>query len=297
MSKFKLSSGLVEEPEFMVVYGVEGVGKTTFACSAPNAMIGDVEGGSGQIENATRVTPDQLKTFSDVLEFIKFAGESEYETIVIDSLTKVEQLIWVQTCKRKSSSKKQYDSIEDMTYKQGYIFALDEWQMFIDACLELKRKGKRVILVGHNHNKKFEDPTMMESYQRYEIEIHQKAASLVRKYVDAVLFANHKTLVKDGKGLETGERVLYTQRRPGHDAKNRYHLPYELPLDWSEFVAAKVNAKEDPAVYIEQIRGMVEEVPNEETRMKILEAIKKPLTITQLKSYLARVEALVGVEE
>lgn len=281
----------------MVIYGVEGVGKTTFACDAPNAIIGDVEGGSEHIDTATRVSVEQFKCFADIMDFLRDVKESEFESVVLDSLTKIEQHIWNATVKRKSQGKNNYKSVEDIPYKQGYIFALDEWQQFIDACVDLKHAGKRVILVGHNHTKKFDDPTMMEGYQRYEIEIHHKAASLIRKYVDAVLFANHKTLVKEGKGLETGERVLFTERRPGHDAKNRYCLPYEIPLNWSEFIAAKNKSKIDPDVLKRQILEVLPEIQNVETVEKIKEALSADLTIQQLKAYQKRVETIIGAQE
>ena len=40
------------------------------------------------------------------------------------------------------------------------------------------------------------------------------------------------------RGGSSGERVIFTQKRPNHPAKNRYRLPFELPLDWSAFEAA-----------------------------------------------------------
>lgn len=296
MSSFTLSKGIQEKPYFITVYGVEGVGKTTWACGSPNPIVVDIEGGSSQVD-VTRIESNQLKNYQNAIEAINHAAKSDFDTIIIDSLSKLEELVWEETCKRKSVNGKTYKSVEDFGYKQGYIFALDEWQHFINTCISARDAGKNVILVAHNTTKKFDDPTMIEGYTRYEIDLHPKAAGLIRKYVDAVLFANYKTLVKDGKGLETGERLLFTERRPGHDAKNRFCLPYEIELSWDAFVLAKNGAKEDPEVYKRQIKEMVTDVPCDETRGKILSAIDTDLSIAQLKAYVKRVETIIGVEE
>src|SRR5690625_3601300 len=54
-----------------------------------------------------------------------------------------------------------------------------------------------------------------------------------------VLFLNYKTysVATDQSGkkfkAQGGERVMYTTHHPAWDAKNRYGLPDELPLDYS----------------------------------------------------------------
>jgi len=61
----------------------------------------------------------------------------------------------------------------------------------------------------------------------------------VREAADAVLFARFETeLVKtNGKTRAYGEgnRIMYTESRPGWDAKNRFDLPFCMPLDWKTF--------------------------------------------------------------
>lgn len=301
MSKFQLSSGPVETPFFITVFGVEGIGKTTLGAEAPGSYVIDVEGGSGHVEVHQRVEKASIETFQDVLDAMLFAAEQDdCKTIVADSLSKIEEKLWNRTCERKSVKGHNYKSIEDFGYKQGYIFALDEWMDFIHTCEKIIAMGKNVILVGHEMTKKFDDPTMLEGYSRYEIDIHPKASKLIRRYVDAVLFANYKTLVKDGKGLETGERCLFTERRPGHDGKNRYSLPYEMPLSWNELeIAIKAGSKvEKPESYRRQIEGLLPEVFPDETRDKIKAALEnKSLSATELKAYLSRVETLIGAIE
>jgi hypothetical protein len=96
-----------------------------------------------------------------------------------------------------------------------------------------------VLLIGHAQIKSFQDPELPTAYDRYQLKINDKAAALVREAADAVLFARFETeLVKvSGKARARGEgvRVMYSESRPAFDAKNRFNLPFCMPLDWKTF--------------------------------------------------------------
>jgi hypothetical protein len=101
-------------------------------------------------------------------------------------------------------------------------------------------------MIGHAQIKSFQDPDLASAYDRYQLKINDKAAALVREAADAVLFARFETeLVRDGgngrskaKVRGEGVRIMYTESRPGFDAKNRFNLPFVMPLDWKTFGAA-----------------------------------------------------------
>lgn len=289
--KFQLSKGKKVEPEFFLLYGVEGIGKTTFAAQAPKPVIIDIEGGSKQIDT-TRIDEEFLGSTNDVIEAIGEMANSDLETIIIDSASRLEKIIWNEVAKDKKK-----DSIEDIGYAKGYIYALEKWERVLLACKAAQKKGKNVIIIAHNHQKTFNDPTLVEGYSRYEIELHHKAAGLIKKNVDGIYFANYKVLVKEGRGLDTGERCLYTERRAGHDAKNRFGLPYEIALDWEEYIKAKGSSVLSKDALKRQIEGMLPEVTNEETREKITEALKGDHSIAELQAYLKRVETIIGATE
>lgn len=292
MSKFQLSEGKINEPEFFLLYGVEGIGKTTFASNAPKPSIVDIEDGSKQIEGVKRISGSQLKSTKDVVEAIGYLATTDTETIIVDSASRLEKIIWGEVARDHKKS-----SIEDIGYAKGYIYALEYWEMLLNACRSAQMAGKNVIIIAHNHQKTHNDPTLIEGYQRYELELHHKAASLLKKNVDAIYFANYKILVKDGKGLDTGERCLYTERRAGHDAKNRFGLPYEINLNWSDYIQAKSGSVLDKESLTRQIEGLLPEVSNEETRNKIIESLKGDLSIAELQAYLKRVETIIGAVE
>jgi hypothetical protein len=99
-----------------------------------------------------------------------------------------------------------------------------------------------VVLIAHSKIKRFDDPKLPTGYDRYIIAINDMAAAAVRQAVDAVLFASFNEKVKQvaksssgNRGLGEGERILFTEHRPAFDAKNRFNLPFELPLEWRAF--------------------------------------------------------------
>jgi AAA domain len=101
-------------------------------------------------------------------------------------------------------------------------------------------------MIGHAQIKSFQDPDLASAYDRYQLKINDKAAALVREAADAVLFARFETeVIRDGgngrskaKVRGEGVRIMYTESRPAFDAKNRFNLPFAMPLDWKMFGAA-----------------------------------------------------------
>ena len=101
-----------------------------------------------------------------------------------------------------------------------------------------------IVLLAHAAIRTFKNPEG-EDFDRYELKLNAKASAVVREWADAVLFANYETLTakKDGRvrGISTGARFMFTERRAAWDAKNRYGLPEQLPLSWSELEEAMVS--------------------------------------------------------
>jgi len=223
-------------PPWMVVYGTAGVGKTTFGSQAPNPVFIQTESGEGRL---TLSAFPLAESFDDVLSAIEtlITEDHEFETLVIDSLDHLEPLIWRLVC-----SEQQIESIEKLGYGKGYVFALDHWRKLVRALTVLRnKKNMAIVLIAHTHIRKFESPDS-DTFDRYEIKLHQKAASLMQESADAVLFARHKIITKKEdkgfgqhrvRGMSTGERQLCCNERPGFIAKNRYGLPDEIELNWS----------------------------------------------------------------
>lgn len=264
MTLGSLVTGKQSEPLTVLLYGVEGIGKSTFGANAPKPIFLDGEGGSGNLDVARFPVP---QTWEEVKEAIRtLTVEShEFGTLVLDTLDWMEPLIWDFCCKRDKQ-----ESIESYGYGKGYIAALDEWRVFL-AALERLRKAKpmHVVLLAHSWIKSFKNPEG-EDFDRYELKLNAKAGGLLKEWPKAVLFANYETIaVKDQRtkrvrGVDTDARLVYTRRRAAYDAKNRFNLPESLPLDWGDFFAAVCAAQSaDPKVMREEIERKSKELGGE----------------------------------
>jgi hypothetical protein len=233
----RVQRGRTPKPPRLLVYGTEGIGKSTFAAGAPRPVFIQTEDGLDEI--ACDRFP-LATTFDDVIGALAELRieKHDYETVVIDSLDWLERMIWDRVC--QESGVKTIEKA-DGGFAKGYTHALTFWREVVEQLNALRAgRGMVVLLIAHAKVEKFEDPES-SPYDRYSPRLHKHAAALVSEWCDAVLFATYKVYTKQTdegfsrkktKGIGTGERVLYTSERPSHVAKNRLNLPDELPLDW-----------------------------------------------------------------
>ncbi|MFN3375325.1 MAG: ATP-binding protein [Burkholderiaceae bacterium] len=233
------------KPPIMTVYGVHGIGKTTFAAQAPSPVFIQTEDGLGTL--ACPHFP-LAGAFEDVIGTLAalYTEPHDFKTCVIDSVDWLEALIWAKVCRDNG-----WASIEDAGYGKGYVAALNLWRQYIDGLNALRDdKGMTVIQIAHTDIKRFDSPEH-DPYDRYTIKLHARAAALVQEHSDIVLFANYRISTvkadvgfnkKVSRAVGSGERVIHTTERPAFLAKNRYGLPDTLPLDWQAFAQAMPEA-------------------------------------------------------
>ena len=233
-----VTTGKEKQPPRIMIYGAEGVGKSTFAASAPKAIFIQTEDGLSEIDCAKFPLCASL---DDVLIQLKAVRdeEHEYQTLCIDSLDWLERLIHARV-----SADYGVKSIEkaDGGYGRGYVHALTYWRQVIDLLNEIRSKRQMaVILVAHATIQKMDHPEY-QSFDRFTPRLQKLANSLICEWVDAVLFATRRMRVDadTGKaapvGADGGERVLRTNGSPAYVAKNRYSLPNEMSLSWAAFL-------------------------------------------------------------
>lgn len=259
-------SGRVAEPMRVLIFGVEGVGKSTAAAGAPDAIFLDADRGTSRLNVRRFPRPD---TWLDVMEAIGelTTAQHPYKTLVIDTLDALESLCWRHVCAAKRVA-----SIEDFGYGKGYSAALDTWRTLADALERLRAaRAMHVVLVAHSWIKSFKNPAG-DDFDRYELKLNAKASGFWREWCDAVLFATHETHTYEAngrtKGIMSGARVLHTERCAAWDAKNRYDLPAKLPLDWASFAeAVEAQSPDDPARLRARIDRMLDQLGPERAEL------------------------------
>lgn len=227
-----------------VVYGIEGVGKTTFAAKFPGAIFIDCEGGTKLYDVARMPEP---RTWDMLIEEIEDAAENpdEVGTLVIDTADAAERL-----CKAHILDRDKKESIESYGFGKGYTILAEEFAKLLEALDKCVAAGVNALVVAHCQIKKFEQPDEMGAYDRYELKLEKKCAPLLKEWCDLLLFANYKTYVMydendKNKAKASGgtERVMYTQRRAAWDAKNRFGLEDKLPFEFESIEGAVFGDK------------------------------------------------------
>lgn len=272
----QVTTGKVKKPYYILMHGLPGIGKSSFAAEAPSPIFLCAEEGTSHL-NVSRL---ELQSFGQFKEAMKELLETEhkFETVVIDTVDHLETLIFQEVCKDKNKN-----AIEDIGYAKGYIYALDYWKELTDLLEALRsKKSMNVVLLAHTDVKTFNDPQLAEGYDRYQVKLHHKASALLIDRVEDVLFANYKTFLhkKDDssklKGLGDGTRIVYTEHRPAFVAKNRHDLPFEIPLNWNDFTRlCEAETVVDSSALIENIKTLLSDVKDKATREKIEAHIEK----------------------
>lgn len=218
-----------------LIYGPEGIGKSTFAAQFPRPLFIDTEGSTVHMDVRRLPKPEAWLELIEEVNWV-LANPGECGTLVIDTADWAETLCNEYVCARDKKA-----GIEDYGYGKGYVYAQEEFGRLPNLLEQLIDKGVNVVICCHAQMRKFEQPDEMGAYDRWEMKLSKKVGPMLREWCDMVLFANYKTIVVnvDGQGAQKGKnkvqggsRVMYTTHHPCWDAKNRFALPDELPFKY-----------------------------------------------------------------
>lgn len=244
---FTIQNTRKAKPMKVVLYGVEGIGKTTFVSHFPNPIFIDTEGSTGFIDAKKLPDPDN---WAMLLEEIAFMAQNpQGKTLVIDTADWAEEL-----AKQHLMAKHKWQAIDQTDYGTRYVALSNEIIRLLRGLEMVKNAGMNVVLTAHAVQKKFELPDQVGSFDRYVLKLEKRDAALIKEWCDMLLFANYKTtVVASGSGSKKatgGQRVMYTTHMPAWDAKNRLGLPDELPFEYGaikdKFLAATEGAQAKP---------------------------------------------------
>lgn len=257
----QLIRGKQPTPDYGILLGVPGVGKSSFLGGWIDLKTGKKYTGAPKpvfigpernpeldclkFPNTNKDgTPFAYQQYLAQLEEIRTGqhDKEKIETLVLDSIDLIEKDIHKMICTSCKTS-----HIDAFSYGAGRKQAFAELIKLEQILNQIHiQKNINVWIISHCIEMNVNDPITGASYANYEMALHKSAsgkmdcsAIFVNK-ASTILFANQKKLKTDsGNVISTGERVLYTEFRPGHLAKNRYGLPYELPLFYESYKYGK----------------------------------------------------------
>lgn len=137
------------DPQFkpsvvMLVYGEGGVGKTTFASTAPKPLLADCEGGSKYFGlRGIKIPVAIIENWGDMKDVLMLAKTKDYETIIIDPIGELMEKLKRMMVAKGDSKLVQKDGSPSMA---GWGFLKKTMKDYIKA---LRDVGKHVILVAH----------------------------------------------------------------------------------------------------------------------------------------------------
>lgn len=221
---------LTDEPIRAVIYGPEGIGKSTLAAAFPAPLFVDTERGTSQLE-VDRVCPGSWAAVDAVVAELQEDAQG-FKTIVFDTADWLERMAIDALC-----GKKNWESIETPGYGKGFTMLAEKWRRFLDSVGVLQARQKiHVVFVAHSWLRKFEQPDESGAYDRWEMKLSKQVAPAMKEWPDLLLFLNYRTIVeKDENGkakAHSDERTMYATHHACWDAKNRFGLADKLPLDF-----------------------------------------------------------------
>lgn len=256
-----ITSGKVKKAQKVIVYGVEGIGKSTFASQFPDPLFIDTEDSTLHMDVKRFDKPTSWTMLLQQIEYVKV--NKPCQTLIIDTIDWAEDI-----CKKHLMDRNGWSAIDAEGYGKKYVALAKEIGNLLNKLSDVCDQGINIVITAHAMLRKKEEPDEMGAYDRYELKLEKKTAPLVKEWADAVLFANYKTTIitdskTDSKKAMGGQRMMFTNHRPAWDAKNRWGLADELPFDYSQIAQVFASVTPQTQVAENPIRIAANEIAEE----------------------------------
>ena len=222
--EFPVTSGKLDAPQKILLYGPGGIGKSTLASLAPGAIILDIESSTRDLD-VDRI--ENIDSFAALRTCLQGNALDGYRTVVIDSATKAEELAVAHTLETVKHEKGMtVGSVEGYGFGKGYQHVYDTFLLLLSDLDRQTRAGRNVILIAHDCIDSVPNPTG-DDWIRYEPHLQRpksgKASirNRVVQWADHVLFLGYDVVSEDGKGKGAGTRTIWPSEQPSHIAKSR----------------------------------------------------------------------------
>lgn len=257
-----ITRGKVESAKKVVIYGPEGIGKSTLASRFPDPVFIDTEGSTKELDVARYPAP---MSWNDIITDVEdTAAEAPCKTLIIDTADWAEQFCIKAVCQKNGVG-----GVEDFGYGKGYVYVSETFAELLRACDKCIEAGINIVFTAHAMMRKFEQPDEMGAYDRWEMKLSKKVAPLLKEWADMVLFCNYKTDVITDQNTKSkkatgGRRVVYTSHHPCWDAKNRYGLPDQMEMSFDGIAHLFTNTKQPEPDYRAKVRALIKDMTPEQ---------------------------------
>jgi hypothetical protein len=226
-----IQAGPFTRAQRMVLYGPNGVGKSTLASKFPASLFVDTEDGSLRLD-VRRIRTLDSDSFHNAIRALIKAEKFEFKTLVIDTIDMAEKYIRDRVLRIH-----RMNAIEDFGYGKGWTFLREEFERLLVELDRLIARGINIVITGHSTVKRYQPPLAETGYDRYQLKLYEPNSDRLKEWADAVLFLNWDIRVtenRDGKprGVGGRTRVIHTTHSAGWDAKVRVDLPEKLPCEF-----------------------------------------------------------------
>jgi hypothetical protein len=221
-----------------LLYGVHGIGKSTWAAQAPSCLMLNLEDGLDNVDCDKTEVLLSLDAVKDALMWLA-TEKHGYKTVAIDTVD------WLESLIHQEVGRKAGKDFAEIGFGNGYKQAIQHWD---DLCSKLdwlrKENGMQIVLLAHTAIRKHSDPEH-ESYDKYQPALHDTASALLQEWCDEVLFASYRVFTKKEDlgfnkerkiALGGTERFIRTSETAACLAKNRLDgIPAEIGFSWAEY--------------------------------------------------------------
>lgn len=226
------TKGKLNRPNKDLIYGVEGVGKSSLASTYPNPIFLDFEGSTDEMD-VDRIPINNWAEFVEASnKILKDKDFYDVETIVFDTADWFEPIVLQRILKIDGA-----DSITDPKYygfgagdKRISEFVKTEIFPIFQAFLN---SGRNVVIVAHALIKGIDDP-IAGRYDSFIMKSGKIFSATLKEWCSNMFFLNFETHIEYKKGIEKNkakggrERFIHTTRTPQYEAKNRIKAPERM---------------------------------------------------------------------
>jgi hypothetical protein len=222
-----------DSPPRILLHADHGIGKSSLAAAAPDALFIQTEDGLDSIEANAFPLCASYNMMLDQLGQV-LTEDHTYKTLVIDSLDWTETLINQHVCEQGGKR-----SLADFSYGAGFQATLEAFGEIITALNAIRaRKGMIIILTAHSQIKTYNNP-LGSDYDMHKIKLREKNAELFLEWCDLVGFMHFQTYIKSDDKKKGGfsdrtkviggtDRVISCAPNAAYVSKNRYSITEDI---------------------------------------------------------------------